>query len=102
MSDLREAGFKERTRIAEARDRLLDTPPIDRTERLSLSVVDGRTLAEPVEAIRNVPHYARAAMDGYAVRADRRPFSGSRTASARTAPPASTRGVNSPTVPTRS
>lgn len=69
MSDLREAGFKERTRIAEARDRLLDTPSIDRTERLSLSVVDGRTLAEPVEAIRNVPHYARAAMDGYAVRA---------------------------------
>ena len=70
MSDLREAGFKERTRIADARDRLLDIPPIDRTERLSLSVADGRTVAEPIEAVRNVPHYARAAMDGWALRAE--------------------------------
>ncbi|WP_299233986.1 gephyrin-like molybdotransferase Glp [Natronomonas sp.] len=69
MSDLREAGFKERTRIDEARRRLLDTPPIDRTERLSLSVVDGRVLAEPIEAIRDVPHYPRAAVDGWALRA---------------------------------
>ena len=70
MSDLREAGFKERTRIDEARDRLLETPPIDRTQRLSLSVADGRTVAEPIEAVRNVPHYARAAMDGWALRAE--------------------------------
>ena len=70
MSDLREAGFKERTRIVEARDRLLETPPIDRTERLSLSVADGRTVAEPIEALRNIPHYARAAMDGWALRAE--------------------------------
>jgi molybdopterin molybdotransferase len=70
MSDLREAGFKQRTRVAEARDQLLDAPPIDRTERISLSAADGRTVAEPVEAIRNVPHYARAAMDGWALRAE--------------------------------
>ncbi len=70
MSDLREAGFKERTRVAAARDRLLDIPPIERTERLSLSVADARTVAEPIEAIRNVPHYARAAMDGWALRAE--------------------------------
>ncbi|MCQ4333867.1 molybdopterin molybdotransferase MoeA [Natronomonas sp. F2-12] len=70
MSDLQEAGFKDRTRIEDARDRLLDTPPIDRTERLSLSVADGRTVAEPIEAVRNVPHYARAAMDGWALKAE--------------------------------
>lgn len=70
MTDLQEAGFKERTRIADARERLLDIPPIDRTERTSLSVADGRTVAEPIEAVRNVPHYARAAMDGWALRAE--------------------------------
>jgi len=70
MADIREAGFKERTRVANARAQLLDIPPIDRTERLSLSAADGRTVAAPVDAIRNVPHYARAAMDGWAVRAE--------------------------------
>lgn len=70
MTDLQEAGFKQRTRIADARERLLDIPPIDRTERISLSVADGRTVAEPIEAVRNVPHYARAAMDGWALRAE--------------------------------
>jgi molybdopterin molybdotransferase len=33
-------------------------------------VADGRVLAESVVADRNVPHYARAAMDGWAVRAE--------------------------------
>jgi molybdopterin molybdotransferase len=70
MSDVRESGFKERTRVEAARDRLLDVAPIDRTERVSLSVCDGRTLAEPIDAARNVPHYPRAAMDGWAVRAE--------------------------------
>ncbi|MEF8809168.1 molybdopterin molybdotransferase MoeA [Natronomonas sp.] len=70
MSDVRESGFKERTRVEAARDRLLDIDPIDRTEQVSLSVCDGRTLAEPVDAARNVPHYPRAAMDGWAVRAE--------------------------------
>ncbi|MFW5963945.1 MAG: gephyrin-like molybdotransferase Glp [Natronomonas sp.] len=70
MSDVRETGFKRRTRVADARERLLDVAPIDRTERVSLSVADGRTLAGPIDAARNVPHYARAAMDGWAVRAE--------------------------------
>jgi molybdopterin molybdotransferase len=70
MSDLQEAGFKERTRIDDARERLLDSPPIERTERISLSAADGRAVAEPIEAVRNVPHYARAAMDGWALRAE--------------------------------
>ena len=70
MNDVRESGFKERTRVAAARERLLDVPPIDRAERVSLSAADGRTLAAPVDAARNVPHYPRAAMDGWAVRAE--------------------------------
>ena len=69
MSDVRETGFKQRTRVEPARERLLETPPVERTERVSLSVADGRVAAEPVDAARNVPHYARAAMDGWAVRA---------------------------------
>ena len=46
MTDLQEAGFKQRTRIADARERLLDIPPIDRTERISLSVADGPTVPD--------------------------------------------------------
>ena len=56
--------------MAEARSRLLEADRIERTERISLSAADGRVLAEPVDAVRNVPHYARAAMDGWAVRAE--------------------------------
>jgi len=70
MSDARRSGFTERTRVAAARDRLLDVDPIHRTERLSLSAADGRVVAAPVDAARDVPHYARAAMDGWAVRAE--------------------------------
>ena len=70
MSDVRKTGFKQRTRVEAARKRLLEVAPIERTERVSLSVADGRVAAEPVDAARNVPHYARAAMDGWAVRAE--------------------------------
>jgi molybdopterin molybdotransferase len=70
MTDVRETGFKERTRVDAARERLLDVDPVERTERVSLSAADGRALAEPVAAARDVPHYARAAMDGWAVRAE--------------------------------
>lgn len=52
MTDLRTAGFKQRTRVADARESLLDVPPIDRAERLSLSVADGRVVAEPIDAVR--------------------------------------------------
>ncbi|WP_224334590.1 gephyrin-like molybdotransferase Glp [Haloprofundus halobius] len=69
--DLRRAGFKHRTRVADARDRLLAAvTPHDRTERLALVDADGRALAETVTAARDVPGYDRAAMDGYAVRAE--------------------------------
>jgi len=66
----RRAGFKDRTRLDAARDRLLDAvSPHGRTERLSLARADGRTIATAVDAPRPVPGYDRAAMDGYAVRA---------------------------------
>ena len=43
--------------------------PIDRTERVALAEASGRVLAEDVVANADVPPFARAAMDGYAVRA---------------------------------
>ncbi|MFC4357318.1 gephyrin-like molybdotransferase Glp [Halobium salinum] len=68
--DLRHAGFKERTRVAEAREALLDAVvPHGRTERVGVADADGRTVAEPLTAPNPVPNYDRAAMDGYAVRA---------------------------------
>jgi molybdopterin molybdotransferase len=66
----REAGFKQRTRVDAARAALADrVAPVERTERVSLAEADGRALAEPIVADRPVPHYRRAAMDGWAVRA---------------------------------
>jgi len=69
--DRRTAGFKERTRVAAARERLLETvTPLSRTESVPLTAADGRVLATETTAARPVPHYARAAMDGFAVRAE--------------------------------
>ena len=69
--DRQSAGFKNRTRITAARERILDAAtPHDRTERLSLIPADGRALATPVESPRAVPDYDRSAMDGWAVRAE--------------------------------
>lgn len=62
--------FEERIPLAEARDRLRDlVEPHGRTETVEVETADRRTLAEPVTADRNVPHYPRAAMDGIAVHA---------------------------------
>jgi molybdenum cofactor synthesis domain-containing protein len=44
--------------------------PIERTERVSLSEAAGRVIAQPVTASVDVPPFDRAAMDGYAVRAE--------------------------------
>jgi molybdopterin molybdotransferase len=69
--DRKSSGFKDKTRLADARERLLNAVTThDRTEEVPLSAADGRALAESVVAARNVPHYPRAAMDGYAVRAE--------------------------------
>ena len=66
----RRAGFKQRTRLGPAREQLRSAiRPHDRTERLRLSVADGRVVATELTATNPVPTYERAAMDGYAVRA---------------------------------
>jgi len=68
--DPRGSGFKDRTRLPAARERLAESlTRIDRTESIPITEGDGRALAETVESPRPVPHYARAAMDGFAVRA---------------------------------
>ncbi|QIB76508.1 molybdopterin molybdotransferase MoeA [Halogeometricum borinquense] len=69
--DRQTAGFKERTRVADARETLLAAAtPHQRTDTLPLGRVDGRSLAEAVTAPNPVPNYDRAAMDGWAVRAE--------------------------------
>lgn len=44
--------------------------PLDRTERVRIDLADGRVVAAVVTADADVPPFARAAMDGYAVRAE--------------------------------
>jgi len=69
--DRREAGFKRRTRVADALATLLDAAaPHGRTESVPPADADGRVVAEPIDAPAPVPSYDRAAMDGYAVRAE--------------------------------
>ncbi|PSP45389.1 molybdopterin molybdenumtransferase MoeA, partial [Halobacteriales archaeon QH_6_66_25] len=64
------AGFTEVTQLAAARELLAEyCEPHGRTERRSPADAVGHVLADDVEAVRPVPHYDRAAMDGYAVRA---------------------------------
>jgi molybdopterin molybdotransferase len=68
--DLQRAGFKDRTRVAAARETLLSAAtPHERTDRLPLSAADGHAVAGPIRAPNPVPNYDRAAMDGFAVRA---------------------------------
>ena len=69
MNDNR-AGFEAFTRTAPARERLLKAvTPTERTERVALRAAEDRIVATAIEAARPVPHYERATMDGYAVRA---------------------------------
>src|SRR5918994_2293927 len=44
--------------------------PIERTERIPLEHANGRVIARDVISAADVPPFARAAMDGYAVRAE--------------------------------
>ncbi|WP_058366238.1 molybdopterin molybdotransferase MoeA [Haloparvum sedimenti] len=68
--DRHETGFKDRTRVADARETLLGAAtPHGRVETVPLADADRRVVAEPVDAPAPVPGYDRAAMDGYAVRA---------------------------------
>ncbi|MFW5922113.1 MAG: gephyrin-like molybdotransferase Glp [Halodesulfurarchaeum sp.] len=67
---VRGSGFVERTRVDEAREILRQETSVAGTETVPLEAADGRVLAEPVTSPRNVPDFPRAAMDGYAVRAE--------------------------------
>lgn len=62
--------FRELTSVDKALSLFLeDIFPSGKTEEISLETCTGRVLAENVISGRDVPHYRRAAMDGYAVRA---------------------------------
>lgn len=66
--------FKERTSVDEALQLFLDSfSSLRSAEEVPLEVSAGRVLAESVISGRDVPHYRRAAMDGYAVRASDTP-----------------------------
>ncbi len=62
--------FDDVARLAEARERLQEVVTSGDSETVSVGAAAGRALAAPVRARRAVPHYERAAMDGYAVRAE--------------------------------
>jgi len=63
--------IRETIPLDEARQ-LLDAAitPVGRVERVSLDDADGRVLAADLAAAADVPPFDRAAMDGYAVRAE--------------------------------
>jgi molybdopterin molybdotransferase len=64
-------GFADRTRLENARERLLDVvSPVDSTERVPVARADGRVLADTVTPRRPVPHYERTTIDGFAVVAE--------------------------------
>jgi molybdenum cofactor synthesis domain-containing protein len=62
--------FQSTIALGEAKDIIAAaTTPLDRTEPVALADARGRVLARDVTALADVPPFARAAMDGYAVRA---------------------------------
>jgi len=63
--------IRETIPLDEALALILDAaPPIERTERIALGDAIGRVVARPPSAAMDVPPFDRAAMDGYAVRAE--------------------------------
>ena len=63
--------IKETIPLEEARQLIADAcRPIDRTERVRLIDANGRVAASDVRSTRDVPPFARAGMDGFAVRAE--------------------------------
>src|SRR5215208_183184 len=63
--------IRETIPLDEARDLIRQaTRPIDRRERVPLSLAHGRVVAAAIVATQDVPPFARAAMDGYAVVAE--------------------------------
>jgi len=65
------APFKLLISRRKALETILETvKPIERTERIPIEKAGGRVLAGDVTAKRDVPPFDRAAMDGYAVKAE--------------------------------
>ncbi len=65
--------------VDEARQRLMDaTHPIQGRERLSIRQALNRVLAEDVLSTMDVPPFSNSAMDGYALRSEDIPASGSK------------------------
>jgi molybdopterin molybdotransferase len=63
--------IRETIPLDEARKLMLDAAaPIERTERVALAEAAGRVIGSPPSAAIDVPPFDRAAMDGYAVRAE--------------------------------
>ena len=63
--------IRETISLEEARQLIADAcKPIERTEHLRLVDANGRAAAADVQSMRDVPPFARAGMDGYAVRAE--------------------------------
>ena len=62
--------FKKRMNADEAKELFLNSfPPLADIEVLPIEDCDGRIIAENITARIDVPHYRRAAMDGFAVNA---------------------------------
>ncbi|MCZ7398694.1 MAG: molybdopterin molybdotransferase MoeA [Candidatus Methanoperedens sp.] len=62
--------FRQRMNADEARELFLKAfAPLSDTENLPIADCDGRIIAKNITAGIDVPHYRRAAMDGFAVRA---------------------------------
>ena len=63
--------FKALITFEEAKRRILEnTPKVERTEFVDLREAHGRVLASTLKANLDIPGFRRAAMDGYAVRAE--------------------------------
>ncbi|AFC99040.1 Molybdopterin biosynthesis enzyme MoeA-2 [Methanocella conradii HZ254] len=62
------SGFRSLASVEDALDMFLGSlEPLNRVEMVSLEEAGERVLAADVRAPRDVPHYDRSAMDGYAV-----------------------------------
>lgn len=61
--------FRERTDVGRANELFLaEIKGMEKTELFDTKLAAGRVLSTGILASRNVPHYRRSAMDGYAVR----------------------------------